>query len=313
MSFCGNCGSTVPTGAAFCAECGRATNEPFADPKVRAVAPDAPTTVLPKIIQATPEDPTPVAAPYSAPVAPPITTVPITTVVAKLPVSNSPASVYTSPAAQYEPYQSQAHGSQAYNAPPNQPVGQPGRGGLTIALVLLGICAAGLGIYLVNNSKDSAKDTSGSTIVGATTIVGDTTAGSTSNTTGATTTTIDPAPAAAAQLSAFVAQDRPTADTLVGSWVVQLSAKRVGLQTDGITYGPVEILADHNNLRSTYGAILVDGGAFQFKSGGSPMTGWFLTMVPVVYASKAEALQWCTDHGLGSNVCLARQFKPPNP
>jgi hypothetical protein len=182
-----------------------------------------------------------------------------------------------------------------------------------IALALLGICAVGLGIYLVKNSNDSSKDTLTSTIVGATTVVGDSTAGSTGDTTAATTTTVDPAPAAAAQLSALVAQDRPTADTLVGSWVVQLSAKHVGLKTDGITYGPVEILADHNNLRTTYGAILVDGGAFQFKSGGSPMTGWFLTMVPQAYASKAEALQWCTDHGLGSNVCLARQFKPPNP
>ncbi len=304
MSFCGNCGSTVPTGAAFCAECGRATNEPFADPKVRAVAPDAPTTVLPKIIQATPEEPPPITAPYSAPITPPITTV-----VAKLP-SNSAASAYTAPAAQYDPYQNI---NQPYVNAPNQPAGQPGRGGLMIALVLLALCAAGLGIYLVKNSNDSSKDTLGSTIVGASTIVGDTTAGSTDNSTAETTTTIDPAPAAAAQLSAFVAQDRPTADTLVGSWVVQLSAKRVGLHTDGITYGPVEILADHNTLRTTYGAILVDGGAFQFKSGGSPMTGWFLTMVPVVYASKAEALQWCTDHGLGSNLCLARQFKPPNP
>ena len=294
MSFCGNCGSTLSAGAAFCAECGRATNEPFADPKVRAVAPDAPTTVLPKIIQATPENPPPITAPVTAPV-----TSPITTVIGKLPPTQSTYS--SAPAAPYDP--------QPYVSAPNSSAGQPGRGGLMIALALLGICAVGLGIYLVKNSKDSPKDTLGSTIAGATTIVGDTTV----TTTAETTTTVDPAPAAAAQLSALVAQDRPTADTLVGSWVVQLSAKRVGLQTDGITYGPVEILADHNNLRATYGAILVDGGAFQFKSGGSPMTGWFLTMVPQIYASKAEALQWCTDHGLGSNVCLARQFKPPNP
>ena len=75
----------------------------------------------------------------------------------------------------------------------------------------------------------------------------------------------------------------------------------------------IEILADHQTLRSTYGAILVDAGAFQFQSGGSPMTGWFLTIVLQQYDSKEEAQQFCTDNGLGGNVCLAREFKPPNP
>lgn len=293
MSFCGNCGSTMASGAAFCAECGRAVSEPFANPSVRATSPDAMTTVLPKIVPATP-DPPPIATPITSP---------ITTIIAKLPPAGTVPSAYTAPDAQYTPQPNE------YQPAPYQPAGHPGRGGLMIALTLLALCAIGLGIYLVTNSKDSSKDTLGSTIAGASTIVGDTT-GSTS---GESTTTIDPVPVAAAQLSALVAQDRPTADTLVGSFVVQLSAKRVGLKADGITYGPVEILADHNNLRTTYGAILVDAGAFQFTSGGSPMTGWFLTMVPVIYGSKAEALQWCTDHGLGSNLCLARQFKPPNP
>lgn len=293
MSFCGNCGSTVPVGAAFCGECGRATNEPFAEPAVRAVAPDAMTTVLPKIVPATSEPP-----PMTTPVTPPITTV-----VGKLPASPQAATVYTAaPAAQYEP--------QPYVDAPQQQGPQPGRGGLMISLVLLGICAVGLGIYLVTSKKDDASTAgASSTVAGQTTIVGD----STSATTAASTIPVDPAIAAAEQLSALVAQDRPTADTLVGSWVVQLSAKRVGLKADGIEYTAVEILADHTTLRTTYGAIIVDGGAFQFQSGGNPMTGWFLTMVPQVHASKEAALQFCTDRGLGSNVCLAREFKPPNP
>ncbi|MCE9621320.1 MAG: hypothetical protein K8R99_03125 [Actinomycetia bacterium] len=275
MNYCGNCGSKLPTGAAFCAECGRATGEPFANASARAVAPDAPTTVLPKIVPATPYT-TPPPAQYTAP-----------------------------PAAQYETQ----YEAQPYVSAPSQQGPQPGRGGLLISLVLLGICAVGLGVYLVTKSNDSSTAGASSTIAGQTTIVGD----STSATTAASTIPVDPIAAATEQLSALVAQDRPTADTLVGSWVVQLSAKRVGLKADGIEYGPVEILANHEPLRSTYGAILVDGGAFQFQSGGNPMTGWFLTMVPQIYASKDEALQFCKDRGLASNVCLAREFKPPNP
>ena len=178
-------------------------------------------------------------------------------------------------------------------------------GSATAVIGLLGLIAVGVGIYIVTND-DTPSKTLTSTIVGATTAGGDTT-------TAASTIPVDPVQAASDQLQTLVTQDRPTADTLVGSWVVQLSAKKVGLQADGITYGPVEILADHSTLRSTYGAILVDAGAFQFTAGGNPMTGWFLTMVPQQYASKAEALVFCSDHGLGPNLCLARQFKPPNP
>jgi len=174
-------------------------------------------------------------------------------------------------------------------------------------LALLGLVAVGGGIFLVTSSDDSkSTDAPTSTIAGATTTVG-------REVTAASTIPVDPVPAATAQLQQLVTQDRSTADTLVGSWIPQLSAKRVGLETDGIVYGPVEIVADHTPLRTTYGAILVDGGAFQFTSGGSPMTGWFLTIVPEKFNSKQEALQWCTDHGLGGNVCLAREFKPPTP
>ncbi len=178
--------------------------------------------------------------------------------------------------------------------------------GSVMAVVgLLGLVAVGVGVYIVTKDEAPSK-TLTSTIVGATT-AGDNT------TTGASTIPVDPVQAASNQLDTFVAQDRPTADTLVGSWVVQLSAKKVGLKADGITYGPVEILADHSTLRSTYGAILVDAGAFQFTAGGNPMTGWFLTIVPQQYTSKADALVFCSDNGLGANRCLARQFKPPNP
>ncbi|MEQ1874217.1 MAG: zinc ribbon domain-containing protein [Ilumatobacteraceae bacterium] len=273
MSFCGQCGANLPTGAGFCGECGRRTDEPFADPNIRAAQADAMTSVIAVAPAAFP--PTQSAAYTPAPATAP------------------------SPTIDYQAEQ------------PGQ-VGQPGssgRGGLLIVLALLGLAAVAGGIYLVTKSDDSSTDGLGTTIAGATTVVVD---GSTTAT-DPSTIPIDPVQAASEKLQLLVAQDRPTADTLVGSWIPQLSAKRVGLEADGIVYGPVEIVADHQPLRDTYGAILVDGGAFQFTTGGNPMTGWFLTIVPETFASKAEALQWCTDRSLGSDVCLAREFKPPTP
>lgn len=273
MSFCGQCGANVPTGAGFCGECGRRTDEPFVDPNVRAAPSDAMTSVI-SVAPATFQS-TPTAAYAPAPVTAPVATI------------------------DYQVSQ------------PDQP-GQPpssGRGGLMVVLALLGLAAVAGGIYLVTKSDNSSTEGLATTIAGATTAV----VAGTTPPIEASTIPIDPVQTATEKLQLLIAQDRPTADTLVGSWIPQLSAKRVGLEADGIVYGPVEIVADHTPLRDTYGAILVDGGAFQFQSGGSPMTGWFLTIVPETFASKAEAVQWCTDRSLGSNVCLAREFKPPTP
>ena len=100
------------------------------------------------------------------------------------------------------------------------------------------------------------------------------------------------------------------ATALVGKFVPQLSAKIVGLVEEPITYGSVEILADHMVRRDAYGAILVDGGAFAFEFGGQPMTGWFLSIVPEAFATQEAAAKWCTDRGLASNECFGREFKP---
>lgn len=125
-------------------------------------------------------------------------------------------------------------------------------------------------------------------------------------------TTPDPAAQATAQLLARVVEDRALADSLVGTFVPQLSAKFVGLELDGVVFGPVEVLDDHETLRSAHGAILVDAGAYQFTTAGGPMTGWFLTIVPVAFATKDEASAWCTDQGLGIDLCFGREFKPKN-
>lgn len=264
MSFCGNCGASVPAGAAFCGECGRSTTEPFRAPEVRAVPTDAATVAMPKIVPATPDSTPQIPEPTVATTA-------------------SPSPV------------------------------RPEKEGLptsaTILIGLLGLVAVGIGLYVITKDDDtSPNDAVATTVAGTGSTIFD---AATTSIVVATSTPVDPAQVASDQLQAFVTQDRPTADTLVGLWVPQLSAKRVGLEADGIVYGPVEIVANHTPLRSTYGAILVDGGAFQFTSGGDPMTGWFLTIVPEAFATRDEAAQWCTDRNLGGNVCLAREFQPP--
>ena len=173
-----------------------------------------------------------------------------------------------------------------------------------IALAFLGIAAVVGGIFLVSRSDDASTASPVSTIVGDGSTVG-------TGSTPGDTVFVDLELAATEQLEQWVTEGRPTADTLVGSWIPQLSAKRVGLKANGIVFGPIDIVDDHTPLRETYGAILVDAGAFQFTTDGGPMTGWFLTIVPEKFNNKSDAIKWCTDRGLGSNRCLAREFKPP--
>jgi serine/threonine-protein kinase len=245
VSFCGFCGTKLPTGARFCGECGRGVDEPFIEP---LTSPAATSVAVESVVAATAP-----ATPTAEPVA----------------------------------------------------IQPRGRSGPLVVVGLLGLVAVAAGVFLLTRSDDSSSEGAATTIAGTSTATGDTT-------TTSSTTPIDPTQAASDQLQLLITQDRPTADTLVGNWVVQLSAKRVGLQADGIVYGPIEIAADHTTLRNTYGAILIDAGAFQFQSDGSPMIGWYLTMVPEIFGASADAARWCADRSLAANVCLARLFPQPN-
>ena len=173
-----------------------------------------------------------------------------------------------------------------------------GWGGFMGVIALLGVAALAVGLFLLTRTDDKSTAVDGPD------------ASSTQTEPAASTVPADPVQAATDQLQTLVSQDRPTADSLVGKWVPQLSAKRVGLKADGIVYSAVEILADHTGLRTTHGAILVDGGAFDFRTGGRPMVGWFLTIVSTGFDTKAQAQASCRDRGLQHSQCLAREFKP---
>ncbi len=126
--------------------------------------------------------------------------------------------------------------------------------------------------------------------------------------TGVTSTTTD-VQGAQAQLDTFLESDSGIADALVGTYVVQLSAKYDGLEYQGQLFGPKEILFEHAALRNTYDVILVDAGLYDFQHDSQPMEGWYLTILATPFATKDEADQWCTDNGITD--CFGRLFQPP--
>jgi len=138
----------------------------------------------------------------------------------------------------------------------------------------------------------------------------------TTTTTVAPTTTLPPDPevVAGTTLTALLAEDAPTMPTLEEKWVPQLSAKRLGLEWEGVTYDYQAILAEHRALREQYGAILVDGATYSFRANDAPMAGWFITLVPEAYGSPDGALGWCTAMRIGRDDCFAKLItNRPNP
>ncbi|NND76292.1 MAG: protein kinase [Ilumatobacter sp.] len=121
-----------------------------------------------------------------------------------------------------------------------------------------------------------------------------------------TTLDLDDPVVAQAQLNQLLADDAAQVTALVESWVPQLSAKSVGLEADDIVYGPVEILQDHMARRDADGAILVDGGTYNFQIDDAPMVGWYITLVPLSFPTPEGALDWCTDQGIDRENCFAR-------
>ncbi len=123
---------------------------------------------------------------------------------------------------------------------------------------------------------------------------------------GGATVPPDPVAVAQFQLGQLVSGDQATVTGLVEHWVPQLSAKRNGLHADGIVYDLPAILQDHLHYRTDFGAVIADGGQFNFRLNGGPMTGWFITLIPEAFPDPAGALQWCTDHAFGKNDCVGK-------
>lgn len=109
---------------------------------------------------------------------------------------------------------------------------------------------------------------------------------------------------AAAALGELSAADRSVvSSSLENWWVPQVSSKRVGLYTDGITYGNEDILRNHLQLRQQYDNVRLlwanDWSTFDIAN-------WWVTIVGAPYSDSGQANGWCDSHGIGVNDCFAK-------
>jgi hypothetical protein len=90
---------------------------------------------------------------------------------------------------------------------------------------------------------------------------------------------------------------------LADRWIPQISSKRVGLVTDGITYANADILRNHLELRQRYENVrLVFSGRWTTFNGDN----WWVTVVGAPFGDAAAANGWCDAHGIDSWNCFAK-------
>ena len=92
-------------------------------------------------------------------------------------------------------------------------------------------------------------------------------------------------------------------NNLADRWVPQISSKRVGLVTDGITYANADILRNHLGLRQRYGAVrLVRSNNWTTFNGAD----WWVTVVGDPSGDSAVANRWCDSNGIDAWNCFAK-------
>lgn len=112
-------------------------------------------------------------------------------------------------------------------------------------------------------------------------------------------------------LQAKVDGDRAAAEELVGSWVPQISSKRIGLDVPDDDRGPYTaamVLSDHLAYEDRYepegsGVLAIQAEDFNFK-----VPGYVVTIVALPFSTGAEANSWCDDHGIGVDDCFAKHL-----
>lgn len=106
-----------------------------------------------------------------------------------------------------------------------------------------------------------------------------------------------------ADLQQQVDADRSVAEGLVGSWVPQLSSKRLGMTVHGETYGYPEILADFRALHARFPrSVLIRSDDYS-----SYPPGYWVTIMAEPYASPDAANAWCDANGIPAEDCYAHR------
>lgn len=115
-------------------------------------------------------------------------------------------------------------------------------------------------------------------------------------------------PAAApsgADLDRQVAADRAAAERVVGSWVPQLSSRRVGMVIDGETVDADAIARDFAASRGQFAeSVLVRSQDYSsFRE-----AGYLVTLVALPFSSAEAANAWCESAGRGPDDCFAKRL-----
>ncbi|WP_410608181.1 hypothetical protein [Amycolatopsis sp. lyj-109] len=121
----------------------------------------------------------------------------------------------------------------------------------------------------------------------------------------ASTSDSKPEGTARTQLEQRVVEDRASVEALVGSWVPEVSAKKVGLVVSGTTFDYPAILAEHRHLLAVYPqALLLKSQDYQtFR-----LPDYWVTVVAIPFTTAAGANTWCDNMGIGPSDCLAARL-----
>jgi len=121
--------------------------------------------------------------------------------------------------------------------------------------------------------------------------------------------TVDPEQDSLQQLQQLASSDRPFVQAnLADSWIPQLSSKSSTQPwtvdpDDGVTYDPVRILREHQQLRQKYPGIIRLLWAGDWSTFSAP--NFWVTVVASTFPESAGALAWCRSQGLDQDHCTA--------
>jgi len=110
---------------------------------------------------------------------------------------------------------------------------------------------------------------------------------------------------AAAILNEMVAADQPVAENLVGYWVPQLMAQKIGLRVNGQVIDYASILQQVRNLKVTYPkAVLVWSGDYSSYT----FSDFYVVLIAEGFTAADEANAWCDRAGLSPDNCFAKRL-----
>lgn len=110
-------------------------------------------------------------------------------------------------------------------------------------------------------------------------------------------------------LAARLESDRSRAETIVDTWVPILSQKWDGLKADGILYDEDRILELDEELRQSYGTLLLWSGDYS----SFPRSDIWAHIVPSSFSTKEGALDWCRSSDRGRADCGAKFVSKTRP